>query len=162
MQEPSGVRTVSEPTQPARDSQSRDRVDDEHDEAGRSGRVLVVDDDPAVGRVFARVLKPMNVTFSQSAAGALGRIGGGGHFAAIVCDLHMPGIDGVQFFEEVAKIDVHLAQRIVFVTGMAGEARFESLIQRAGCTCLQKPVDSEELRRVVGAIATTAPTNEQG
>jgi len=123
----------------------------------RPGRILVVDDERAIGDMFVRVLKPMSVTFSQSAAGALGRIAAGGRFAAILCDLRMPGMDGMQFYEEVEKRDPKLAKRILFVTGAACEPRFEAFLQTTGCAYLPKPIDNDELRRVVLRIASAAP-----
>ncbi len=70
-------------------------VDGEH-------RVLIIDDDRDVGAMVARFLKPTPVIFAQSASGALGRIAAGGRFGAIVCDIHMPGLDGIQFHAAVA------------------------------------------------------------
>ena len=70
--------------------------------ANREQRVLIIDDDRDVGAMVARLLKPTPVVFAQSAAGALGRIAAAGRFGAIICDIHMPGIDGIQFHTEVA------------------------------------------------------------
>ena len=74
-------------------------------------RVLIIDDDRDVGTMMARLLKPTPVVFAQSASGALGRIHAGGRFGAIICDIHMPGIDGMKFYEAVAAEAPALARR---------------------------------------------------
>ncbi|HEY6097957.1 MAG TPA: response regulator [Anaeromyxobacter sp.] len=116
-------------------------------------RVLVVDDDPAVGMAIKFALKPLQVTFAQSAAGALARVGAGGNFAAVVCDLHMPGMTGMQFHAEVAKIAPALADRIVFVTGGAAAPEAAAFLGRTSNTCLQKPFQPDALRAAVAAAS---------
>jgi CheY-like chemotaxis protein len=118
-------------------------------------RVLVVDDDAMVGKAITLALKPLQVTFAQSAVGALARIGAGGRFDAIVCDLHMPGMNGMQFHEEVRKLSPGLAARILFVTGGAASAEAATFLSNTANTCLQKPFGREELRRAVMSIAAS-------
>ena len=121
-----------------------------------TGRVLVVDDDTAIGAAMRRVLTPFQVTFAQSAAGALGRIRGGARFAAILCDVRMPGMDGMQFHEEVAKLDPPLARRIVYFTAAVGSPELASFLRRTRCACLEKPMDGAALRKALGAAAARA------
>jgi len=120
-------------------------------------RVLVVDDDPAVGMALKLTLKPLQVTFAQSAAGALARVTAGGRFDAIVCDLHMPGMTGMEFHDEVMKVDPGLAARIVFVTGGATAPAAVAFLERTTNTCIQKPFQREALRAAVTAAARRAP-----
>jgi CheY-like chemotaxis protein len=125
--------------------------------AGRP-RVLVVDDEPEMGKMLARVLQPSEVVFAQSATGALGRIAAGGRFDAIVCDVRMPGLDGIQFHDEVQKLAPGLERRIVYVTATVGTRSFTEFQRRTGCAYLEKPFDPVELRRVLAAL--TAPRSE--
>src|SRR5512142_2050366 len=106
---------------------------------GGAMRVLVIDDDSAVGAVIKRALKAYDVTYAQSAVGALGRVAAGADFAAVVCDYRMPGMDGAQFFDELSRVDDRLARRIVFITGFAGDPGFLAFLKRAGCRCVEKP-----------------------
>lgn len=115
-------------------------------------RVLVVDDDAAVGLAIRHVLKPLQVTFAQSAAGALARVAAGGNFEAIVCDLNMPGMSGLHFHAEVARIAPDLAQRIVFITGGAS-SQAAAQLRAMPNACVPKPFTREALRTAVSAAA---------
>jgi CheY-like chemotaxis protein len=119
-------------------------------------RVLVIDDERDVGIAIARLLKPIPVVFAQSAAGALGRLEAGGKFGAVVCDIRMPGIDGMQFYQAVVERDPKLARRIVYVTGSLGSPALTEFLSRTGCACLRKPFEGRELRAAVArAMAGT-------
>ena len=120
---------------------------------GAGPRVLVVDDDAAVGLALRLALRPFQVTFAQSAAGALARVQAGADFAAVVCDVHMPGMTGMQFEEALKSVAPALARRMVFVTGGARTAEAAAFLDKTGCACVAKPFDREKLKAAVTAAA---------
>jgi len=115
----------------------------------QEARILIIDDERDVGVAMSRLLKPTPVVFAQSASGALGRLDAGGRFAAIVCDIRMPGIDGMQFYQAVLERSPALARRIVYVTGSLGSPELDEFLARTGCPCLRKPFDGHQLRQAV-------------
>jgi CheY-like chemotaxis protein len=118
-------------------------------------RILMVDDDPVVGVAVTRMLSPLKVTFAQSAAGALARVQAGGKFDAILCDIFMPGMDGMAFCDEVAKVSRRLASRIVYMSASASAPEAAAFLARTGNTCLSKPVKREALKSAVLAAASS-------
>ncbi len=116
-------------------------------------RVLLIDDDPLVGVAFSRLLNPFNVTFAQSAVGGLARVQAGGKFDAIVCDMYMPGMNGMQFYDEVAMVSQRLARQIIFVTGSASAPEAAAFLERTSNICLAKPVKREALKSAVVAAS---------
>jgi CheY-like chemotaxis protein len=114
-------------------------------------RILVVDDDPLVGPIFSRLLAPLTVTFAQSTAGALARVEAGGKFDAVVCDINMPSMTGMQFYDAIARISPPLAQRMIFVTATPSAPDVTAFIERTGCMCLAKPVRREALKQAIAA-----------
>jgi len=136
------------------------------DEEKQELRVLVVDDDPQISVALGRLLSPFKVTFAQSAAGALGRLQVGGNFDAILCDVHMPGMNGMEFYEEVARISARLARRIIFITGGAASPEAAEFLERSRNVCLAKPVKREALKSAVRAaaaeVAEVATPGSQG
>jgi CheY-like chemotaxis protein len=125
----------------------------EEESTGKQIRVLLVDDDPLVGVAFSRMLSPFQVTFAQSAAGALARLQVGGRFDAILCDIYMPGLNGMQFHDEVERISPQLARGIIYMSGNASAPDAAEFLQRVGNPCLPKPVKREALRKAVLAAA---------
>ncbi|MBL8768665.1 MAG: response regulator [Planctomycetes bacterium] len=59
---------------------------------------------------------------------------------AIVSDLHRPGLNGLEFREEVKAIDAQLAERMVFLTGDMLNEELQTLAQRGEVAVLAKPV----------------------
>jgi two-component system, cell cycle sensor histidine kinase and response regulator CckA len=119
----------------------------------RRGRVLVIDDEPAIGRAMIRVLqRDHDVSFLGDAREALSRIADGATFDVVLCDLMMPGMNGMEFFDAVCKGKPDLARRIVFVTGGAFTPRSEAFLESTTNPCLLKPVEPAALRRVVAGV----------
>jgi CheY-like chemotaxis protein len=118
-------------------------------------RVLVIDDERYIGAMISRLLEPLPVVFAQSAAGALGRVEAGARFAAIVCDIRMPGIDGMQFYDAVRALAPSLARRIVYITGSEDSPEIREFLARSGCRCIGKPFDGPTLRAAVTELLSS-------
>lgn len=61
-------------------------------------------------------------------------------------------MNGMQFYEEVAKVSQGLAGRIIFVSGNASSPDVVDFLNRTGSTCLPKPVKREVLKNAVLAM----------
>jgi DNA-binding NtrC family response regulator len=119
-------------------------------------RILVIDDEADVGNMIGRILRPAPVVFAQSARGALARIIAGGRFAAILCDVRMPGMNGMEFHDEVAKVVPEQARRILYVTASAELPEFQAFVRRTRCPFVEKPFESESLVSAVAVLRSTA------
>lgn len=117
--------------------------------------ILVVDDEEAIRRPLTRYLARLGATVVDAADG-LGALTQLGLFAvdAVVLDLRMPRMDGVEFYAAVRKEQPALAGRILFLSGdpqQLASLRAESF---PADRVLAKPVDlpvlTERIRRVVG------------
>lgn len=105
-------------------------------------KILVVDDDPVVGKSFSRVLsnKGYAVITAANAQEALARLEGE-QYDAVYTDIRMPGMDGLELAEQVkAK---HPWMPVVIVTGYGSEAS-EARAKAAGVSAfLHKPLSPE-------------------
>lgn len=118
-------------------------------------RVLVVDDEPAIGRALARILTPQHeVEVEIDARAALKRLAGGDHFDAILCDLMMPAMSGMELYDQLGAVSGALRDRIVFLTGGAFTARSETFLRDVRNPCLSKPFSRAA---VVEAVKLVAP-----
>jgi response regulator RpfG family c-di-GMP phosphodiesterase len=57
----------------------------------------------------------------------------------IVCDLKMPKIDGMQFYQRLSVEYPDSASRVIFVTGDVAGTDAERFLQESGCRWLAKP-----------------------
>jgi len=112
-------------------------------------RLLVIDDEAAVGESVASILANHDVCVETSGRTALERLRAGERFDRILCDLMMPELTGMDFYDQVAAIDPDLARRVVFVTGGAFTDRARSFLARVPNARLDKPFDIDQLMSVV-------------
>ncbi len=127
-------------------------------EASR-GRVLVVDDDPAVGQALSRALENEHqIEHVVSARDALSRLRRGDGYDVVLCDLMMPDVTGMDLWETLRREAHPSVERFVFMTGGAFTPRareFVDDVSRSGKVVLDKPFDlvavGELVRRRVRA-----------
>lgn len=120
-------------------------------------KVLVVDDDPVVGKSFNRVLsnKGYVVITAQNAQEALTKLQEGG-YDAVFTDIRMPGMDGLELAERVKAKTPWTP--VVIVTGY-GTAANEARAKAAGVSAfLQKPLSPEMIEEsALNAMRATEP-----
>ncbi len=122
--------------------------------SGRGGRILVVDDEPLVGRAVARILSPPHdVVAETSARAALDRIERGDRaFDLVLCDLMMPDMTGMELHERVAAVAPGLASHVVFLTGGAFTVSARDFLDRVPNPRVEKPFEPAALRKLVGSL----------
>ncbi|MBX3478382.1 MAG: PAS domain S-box protein [Brevundimonas sp.] len=119
--------------------------------AGR--RILLVEDDPAVGAVAVDMLKSMGleVTAAETAPQALDLLEQGA-FDMMLTDIVMPGgMSGVELARRAS--ERYPAMRIVLTSGYAGDDVDETL-KDAPWPFLAKPYSADQLRRLLHDGAT--------
>jgi len=122
-------------------------------ELPRRGRLLIVDDDPAVSRSLELLLElEHDVTLARDGREALEQLRGGVRYDAILCDLMMPEMTGNQFHEELSRILPEQAARIIFMTGGAFTPETRAFLERVSNLKLLKPFTKEELDRFLVLI----------
>ncbi len=120
--------------------------------AGQRGRILVVDDEPLVASAIRRALdREHDVTVFSDARPALARIAAGARFDLLLCDLLMPEMSGIEFHEEIRRLDPTLARQTLFLTGGAFTDQARAFLEREGVRHLEKPFSLEVLRETVRA-----------
>jgi CheY-like chemotaxis protein len=118
--------------------------------AVRRGRVLVIDDEPGIGLLIRKVIEhDHEVAVTTAASEALEWIAAGRRFDLILCDLMMPHMTGMDFFEQLARIAPEQSEEIVFLTGGAFTPRARQFLVDVGRPCVEKPFDIAELAVMV-------------
>jgi CheY-like chemotaxis protein len=125
------------------------------------GRILVVDDEEAVLRTLKRVLRNHELVCLESAREALELLKRGARFDLILCDVTMPTMTGMAFYEALLAHDPDIARRIVFLSGGAMTADVEDFLRSVPNPCIEKPFEVVRMLETVQqllASATTFPT----
>ena len=118
--------------------------------ARRRGRILIVDDDAMVAKAMSRILsKEHEPVVANGAVEAMKRIVAGERFDAILCDLMMPDVTGMDFHGQLQGVAPDLTERVIFVTGGAFTPKAEAFLSEVPNVRLEKPVDSHNLLALV-------------
>jgi signal transduction histidine kinase/ActR/RegA family two-component response regulator len=115
-------------------------------------RVLIIDDDELVGRALRRMLRNYLVEVEQDGVTALERLRSDPRYAAILCDLSMSPLSGIEVFERVCSLDACLAKKMVFITGGALSERSRAFLERSDITWLPKPIDPAQLNQAIDRL----------
>ncbi|HSR97195.1 MAG TPA: ATP-binding protein, partial [Kofleriaceae bacterium] len=121
----------------------------------RRHRVMLVDDEPLVVHTMERLLrKDYDITVALCGQEAIEHIASGVRFDAIVSDVMMPNMTGIELIEELRRLAPDQAERIIFLSGGAFTAQTRELLDQLGAPQLEKPVTAKELRACVMRVAT--------
>ncbi len=112
----------------------------------RRRHIVIVDDNAELSWFFQEIVKlhGYEATVFNDPVPALKHVLAQ-HTDVIICDLQMPGLDGDLFYATVERAQPALAQRFIFVTGLADEERFQTFIKTVESPVLRKPVAVEKL-----------------
>jgi PAS domain S-box-containing protein len=124
----------------------------------RRPRVLLVDDEPRVAQTIERLLRrDYDITIALCGREAIQHITGGARFDAIVSDVMMPNMTGIELIEEIRRVAPDQATRLIFLSGGAFTAQareqLDQLGAQLGVVHLEKPVGARELRASILRIA---------
>jgi len=116
---------------------------------GARARVIVVDDEPLVGRSVARALRGHDVEVYSNGEEAIERLCSDEPFDVVFCDLMMPDVSGMEVFDRVREQRPEITSRFVFMTGGAFTAQAREFLKETTLTCLEKPFELRQIRELV-------------
>jgi nitrogen-specific signal transduction histidine kinase/CheY-like chemotaxis protein len=118
------------------------------------GRILLIDDEPALGRSLTVLLAPETEVIAVTRADdALARLQRGEQFDAILCDLMMPEVSGMELFDELAREVPAYSERVIFMTGGAFTPQARAFLTRLDRPHLEKPFSEAQLRDAIHRVS---------
>ena len=123
---------------------------------GARACVVVVDDEPLVGRSIQRALRGHEVQVFSSGEEAIERLCSDEPFDVVFCDLMMPEVSGMELFARVSERCPEIASRFVFMTGGAFTPEAREFLKQSPLVCLEKPFELRQIRDLVKERAEPA------
>ncbi|HEX3475326.1 MAG TPA: ATP-binding protein [Kofleriaceae bacterium] len=121
--------------------------------APRRRRVLIVDDEPRVAQALERLLHTdYDLTLVSCGASAIEHVTAGIRYDAIITDVMMPNMTGVELFDRLEILAPDQASRVIFMTGGVFTPQTQARLEVAGNPQLQKPVSAQELRACIAKL----------
>ena len=117
-------------------------------------QILVVDDEPDITSFLVEILEAAGhaVDVASSGQAALTNLAAR-DYAAIICDLRMPHLDGPGLYGAISETKPHLLDRFVFITGDLLNERTDRFLKKTGRPCIEKPFMPAQIRELVEEIA---------
>ncbi len=121
-------------------------------------RVLLVDDERNLGRALERALEPeVSLQFVTDAREALDRIARGERYDAVICDLMMPSMNGMDFYDALCRLHPALAARTGFVTGGTFTTPAREFALKMRDRVIEKPFLASDLHALVRRMSRAEP-----
>ena len=108
-------------------------------------KILIVDDEPDMLKLLEMILKektPYETVTTNNPLEALDLVKRGG-FDAVIADLKMPGLDGVELLDAIKQVDEDIPVIIITAYGTV-ESAVESM-QKGGFDFITKPFRKEQI-----------------
>ena len=119
----------------------------------RRPRILVVDDERAMRTTLAALLSDRyDVLTADSGASAIGTLKKDPGFDAVLCDLMMPEVSGVDVYAWIQAEAPELTNRVVFMTGGAFTPRARELLEQVPNRHVEKPFELVELSAALDKV----------
>lgn len=112
-------------------------------------RLLVIDDEERFARVLASFLEGYAVSVAHSGREAIELFDRGERFDAILCDLMMGDMTGMDVYEHLARAGTGVERRMIFMTGGAFTRRAQEFLDSVDNPRLDKPFRPAEVGRII-------------
>ena len=122
-------------------------------------RVLIVDDEPNIHYSFQKILgKDYDIVSAYSAADGIALLRSKS-LDAVVMDIKMPGMDGLEALQKMREIDKQIP--IVMMTAFGSVDTAVEAMKHGAFQYVQKPFDIEQLKGLLNKALTTPDKRQQ-
>ena len=120
--------------------------------------ILVIDDEPSVVRALTGLLRRDGYRVDTASNGRYALVQLQERlYDVILCDLHMPELDGQAFYAILARQYPALRQRVIFLTGNTRGSANKTFLTQSGCPWLRKPCSIAPIRRAIQHMLQAFP-----
>jgi len=122
--------------------------------------ILLVDDEPLVVEPLADYLEIKGFTVSQVKTGfAALDVMQNVTFDLVISDIRMPGMDGLEFYENAVRQFPRLKEKFIFISGDIMRENVLPQIKIHGCLWLEKPFTFNSIMKAIHELLDTASSS---
>jgi CheY-like chemotaxis protein len=116
----------------------------------------VIDDEESILQLVQEILrreghKVDSATNGQTALTLIAKR----NYDVIISDWKMPGLTGMQIYEDLLASNPNAARQMLFMTGDVIKSTFQDFLTKHDLTCLPKPFSIWEFRAAVARLGTS-------
>jgi len=116
----------------------------------RVGRLLVIDDEPAILSLVQELLKDHQVTVASSGQEGIDHLRQT-DYDLVLCDLMMPDLSGIEVYGQAVQLSPGLSDKFLFVTGGGLHPSTQEFLEQREQTWVKKPFRAAELIALVNS-----------
>ncbi|MFC1928369.1 PAS domain S-box protein [Chloroflexota bacterium] len=122
-------------------------------ESASRARILLVDDDPIIQEYITTVLteEGHEVEIVDKGDDAIRKLGSE-DYGAILLDVKLPGMSGIEIYEQLQKSSKPLTSKVIFITGDVMNLDTMVYIKSSQTSYIAKPFDAEKLIEEIDRI----------
>ena len=119
----------------------------------RKKKILVVEDEPIIGRLCKRVLdaEGYDVDVVDNGESAKEKATNT-DYNLCISDIRLPGITGIQLYKHWETSNKNLARKVIFITGDTLNQNIQTFLNKSGRLCIMKPFSPDDLIAAVRKI----------
>lgn len=123
-------------------------------------RVLVLEDEPVIGRILERVLRAEGFEVDLAANGRIARekIDTGAAFDVFIFDIRTPVFSGIQLYEYLEKTHPAFTDRVIFATGDYLNTNTRAFLEKDGKRYIAKPYTPAQIKSLVKQVLEGHPS----
>jgi DNA-binding response OmpR family regulator len=119
----------------------------------RSKKILVVEDEPSIGRVCSQALTGEGFEVDIAANGSIAeRMIEEKKYDVLLIDVRTPVMNGKELYQWINKRHPELANRVIFTTGELLGSATEKFIEQSGRPFMPKPFTPDILKATVKEV----------
>jgi two-component system cell cycle sensor histidine kinase/response regulator CckA len=117
-------------------------------------RVLVLEDEPVIGRILERVLRADGFEVDLTANGLIAKekIDAGAAYDVLIFDIRTPLISGIQLYEYLQKMHPVFTERVIFTTGDYLNTHTRTFLEKVKRSYLAKPYTPTQVKSLVNQV----------
>jgi len=119
--------------------------------------ILVVDDEPTLLEFLDIYLSEEGYTVERASNGLEAvKMTEFRNYGAIITDVMMPVMDGIEFYKKLSEVSPQLTERVIFISGYICKDQ-ASFIKKTGRTLLPKPFQMTDINSALKSIHKLEP-----